>query len=422
MVEKEPLGTRLKHAWNAFRNRDPTEEFMGYSGVPRSMVRQDRLPVRVTTERSMVSAVYNRIALDVAAAKISHVRQDDNGRFQETINSGLNYCLTSQSNIDQTSKAFIQDVVLSMFDEGSVAIVPVDTTVDPKITGGFDVHSMRTGKILDWYPQHVAVEVYNEQTGMRERIHVPKKMVAIVENPFYMVMNEPNAILKRLIRKMNLLDVVDDQNSSGKLDMIIQLPYVIKTEQRRMEAEKRRKDIEVQLTGSKYGVAYTDGTERITQLNRSVENNLFKQVEYFMNLFFSQLGVSEEIFNGKADEQMLLNYNNAIITPIIDAIIDAIKVSFLTKTARTQGQTIMAFKEPFKLVPVGSLADIADKFTRNAIVTSNEFRSIIGFLPSDDPDADALRNKNLNQSKEEVLPNKESDENSKENQNGSNSD
>lgn len=390
------LTSRLQHAWNAFfNNKDPTNYYrdigVGYSYRP------DRPRLTRGNERSIVTAVYNRIALDAAAINIQHVRLDKNNRFLNTIESGLNYCLTMEANVDQTGRAFIQDVVMSMLDEGCVAIVPVDTTFNPEVTGSYDVNTMRTGKILEWHPQHVKVRVYNDQNGQKEDILLPKSMVAIVENPLYAVINEPNSTMQRLIRKLSLLDVTDEQTASGKLDLIIQLPYVIKSEARRQQAENRRKDIETQLAGSKYGIAYTDGTERITQLNRSIENNLMKQVEYLTNLLYSQLGITQSILDGTADEKTMLNYYSRTIEPIVSAIVDEMKRKFLTKTARSQLQSISFFRDPFRLVPVNDIAEIADKFTRNEIMTSNEIRQIVGMKPSEDPKADRLVNSNLNQ-------------------------
>lgn len=401
MSMEQSFGSRLKHAWNAFFNRDPTLD-MRDLGVSYSY-RPDRVRFTRGNERSIVTSIYNRIALDVSAISIQHVRLDENGRFMSVIDSGLNNCLTLEANIDQTGRAFIQDVVMSMFDEGCVAIVPVDTTDDPEITGAYDINTMRTGKILEWYPRHVKVRVYNDRTGQKEDITLSKEAVAIIENPLFAVINEPNSTMQRLIRKLNLLDVVDEQSSSGKLDLIIQLPYIIKTEARRQQAEKRRKDIEDQLAGSKYGIAYTDGTEHITQLNRSLENNLLKQIEYLTSMLYSQLGITTSILDGTADETTMLNYNNRSIEPIVSAIVDAMKRTFLSKTARSQKQSIMFFRDPFRLVPVASIAEIADKFTRNEIMSSNEFRQIVGMKPSDDPRADELRNKNLNQSNEEIV-------------------
>ena len=386
------FGSRLKHAWNAFTGTDYTtyqDVGPGYSSRP------DRIRLTKGNERSIITSVYNRIALDVAALNVQHIRLDENGRFLSVIQDGLNTCLTVEANIDQTARAFIQDIVVSMLDEGCVAIVPVDTTYDPSVTGSYDIQTMRVGKILDWYPQHVRVRLYNERTGAKENILVPKSTVAIVENPLYAVVNEPNSTMQRLIRKLNLLDVIDEQSGSGKLDLIIQLPYVIKTEARRQRAENRRKDIEAQLSGTKYGIAYADGTERITQLNRSVNNNLMSQIEYLTSMLYSQLGITQSILDGTADEKTMLNYNNRTIEPIISAIVDEMKRKFLTKTARSQSQSISFFRDPFKLVPVNDIAEIADKFTRNEIMTSNEIRQVIGMKPSDDPRADELRNKNL---------------------------
>lgn len=395
------IGSRLKHAWNAFMNRDPTE--VDYDIGPAYYYRPDRPRLTRGNERSIVTAVYNRIALDVSDIDIRHVRLDPDGRYIEDIDSGLNNCLTVEANIDQTGKAFIQDVVMSMLDEGCVAIVPVDTTLNPKITGSYDINSMRTGKIVQWYPQHVKVNLYNDKTGRKEEVTLPKSMVAIVENPLYAVMNEPNSTLQRLIRKLNLLDYVDEQTGAGKLDLIIQLPYVIKSNARRQQAEDRRADIERQLKDSKYGIAYTDGTERITQLNRPVENNLMKQIEYLTSMLYSQLGINQAVLDGTADEKTMLNYTNRSIGPIISAIVDEMKRKFLTKTARSQMQSIRYFKDPFKLVPVNEIAEISDKLTRNEIASSNEIRQIIGWKPSQDPAADELRNKNLNQQSPDMM-------------------
>ena len=398
------FGSRLKHAWNAFTGTDYTtyqDVGPGYSSRP------DRIRLTRGNERSIITSVYNRIALDVAALNVQHIRLDENGRFLSVIQDGLNTCLTVEANIDQTARAFIQDIVVSMLDEGCVAIVPVDTTYDPSVTGSYDIQTMRVGKILDWYPQHVRVRLYNERTGTKENIPVPKSTVAIIENPLYAVVNEPNSTMQRLIRKLNLLDVIDEQSGSGKLDLIIQLPYVIKTEARRQQAENRRKDIEAQLSGTKYGIAYADGTERITQLNRSVNNNLMSQIEYLTSMLYSQLGITQSILDGTADEKTMLNYNNRTIEPIISAIVDEMKRKFLTKTARSQSQSISFFRDPFKLVPVNDIAEIADKFTRNEIMTSNEIRQVIGMKPSDDPRADELRNKNLSapsESEPEINP------------------
>lgn len=393
----EPLGNRLKHAWNVFRNRDPTEtETYSYQDIGiSSSTRPDRTRLRTTTERSTIISVYNRIAIDVSEIVIQHVREE-NGRYEETLKTGLNYVLNTEANIDQTSKAFIQDVVLSMFDEGCIAVVPVDTTLNPKISGSYEIISLRTARIIDWFPRHVQVEIYNDRTGLRENKTLPKHMVAIIDNPLSPVMNEPNSTLKRLVRKLNLLDSIDEQSGSGKLDLIIQLPYVIKTEARRAQADIRRKDIEMQLSGSRYGIAYTDGTERVTQLNRPAENNLMSQVQYLTAMLYSQLGLTEDVFNGKADEATMLNYDNRTIAPILSAIVDEFKRKFLTRTARTQGQTLMTFRDPFKLVPASQMAEIADTLTRNAIVSTNEIRPKFGYSPAKDPDADSLRNKNLN--------------------------
>jgi hypothetical protein len=392
------IGTWLKHAWNAFTSRDPTDYYRtigpGYS-YPTFQPRFTR-----GNERSIIASVCNRIAMDVAAISVQHIRLDENDRYLERIDSGLNNCLTLEANIDQTGRSFIQDIVMSMLDEGCVAIVPVETTLNPEVTGSYDINSMRTAKILEWYPEHVRVYIYNERTGRKEEILLPKSMVAIVENPMYEVMNEPNSTMQRLKRKLALLDVTDEQTASGKLDLIIQLPYVIKTAARREEADRRRAEIERQLSGSKYGVAYTDGTEKIVQLNRSVENNLMSQIQYLTELLFSQLGITQSILDGTADEQTMLNYNNRTIEPILSAITDEMKRKFLTKTARSKRQTIAFFRDPFKLVPLNNIAEIADKFTRNEIMTSNEIRQLIGMKPSTDPKADMLVNSNLNQSKE----------------------
>lgn len=393
-----PFGSRLKHAWDAFTGNNQVfyrDLGTGYS------YRADRPRMSRGNERSIVTSVYNRIALDVSALRIEHVRLDENGRFLSSIDDGLNNCLTLEANIDQTPRSFIQDVVISMFDEGSVAIIPVETTEDPNVSGSYDILSMRAGQILEWYPQHIRTRVYNERTGRKEDIVMPKSAVAIIENPLYAVINEPNSTMQRLIRKLNILDVIDEQSGSGKLDLIIQLPYVIKTEARRIQAENRRKDIESQLSGSKYGIAYTDGTEHITQLNRSVNNNLMTQIEYLTSMLYSQLGITQSILDGTADEKTMLNYNNRTIEPIISAIVDEMKRKFLTKTARTQLQSISFFRDPFKLVPVNNIAEIADKFTRNEIMTSNEIRQVIGMKPSNDPKADELRNKNLSQPADE---------------------
>ncbi len=397
-MEKPNFISRVKNSWNAFRNRDPTQYYrepgMSYTYRP------DRVRFSRGNERSIVTSVYNRIAMDVAQIDIKHCRVDKNGRYTEDIPSGLNDCLTLEANIDQTNRAFIQDVVMSMFDEGAVAIVPVDTVSDPTVSSSFDVLTMRTGKIVEWFPTKVKLNVYNDRTGKKEDIIMPKRSVAIIENPLYSVINEPNSTMQRLIRKLNILDAIDEQSGSGKLDLIIQLPYVIKGEARQQQAERRRKDIEEQLKGP-YGIAYTDGTERITQLNRPIENNLMGQIEYLTNMLYSQIGMTPSVLDGTADEKTMLNYNNRTITPIVDAITGAMKRNFLTKTARTQGQTIMAFSNPFKLVPISQMAEIADKFTRNEILSSNEIRQIIGFKPSDDPKADELVNSNIAQPAEE---------------------
>ena len=394
------IRSRFKHAWNVFMNKDPSRESRDY-GMS-SYYRPDRPRFTRGNEQSIVTSVYNRIALDVASVAIRHVLLDENDRYLEDIDSGLNSCLSLEANVDQTGRALIQDLVMSMFDEGCVALVPVDIDEDPENTDSYKIESMRTGKIIEWKPRHVRVRLYNDRTGMKEEVWLHKDKIAIIENPLYAVINEPNSTMQRLIRKLNLLDVVDEQSSSGKLDLIIQLPYVIKTEARRLQAENRRKDIENQLAGSKYGIAYTDGTERITQLNRSVENNLLKQVEYLTSMLYSQLGITATIMDGTADEKTMLNYNNRTIEPILSAIVDEIKRKFLTKTARSQLQSVMFFRDPFRLVPVNDLAEIADKFTRNEIMTSNEIRQIVGMKPSDDPRADELRNKNLNESKEDA--------------------
>ena len=407
------LASRFKSAWNAFlNNRDPTYYYRDIgSSYP---YRPDRTRFTRGNERSIVTSVYNRIALDVAAINIQHCRLDENNRFVSVIDTKLNNCLTLEANIDQTNRAFIQDAVISMFDEGVVAIVPVDTTKDPDVTDSFDIVTMRTGKILDWYPEHVRVRVYNDRTGRKEDIIVPKRTTAIIQNPLYAVINEPNSTMQRLIRKLVLLDSVDEQSGSGKLDLLIQLPYVIKSEARKQQAENRRKDIESQLAGSKYGIAYTDGTEKITQLNRPVENNLMKQIEYLTDTLYGQLGLTKAIMDGSADEKTMLNYYSRTIEPIVSAIVDEMKRKFLTKTARSQRQSIMFFRDPFKLVPVNDIAEIADKFTRNEIMTSNEIRQTVGLKPSDDPKADRLINSNLNQPEEEIASRVDPAEESKE--------
>lgn len=405
---EQSITSRFKKAWNVFFNKDPTEMRQDI-GISYSY-RPDRVRMTRGNERTIITAIYNRIALDVASIGIRHVRLDDNGRYSSTIEDGLNNCLTLEANIDQTSRAFIQDVVISMFDEGVVAIVPIDTTANPMLTDSYDIKTLRTGKIVEWYPNHIRVSVYNDRTGRKEEKVVPKKMAAIIENPLYAVINEPNSVLQRLIRKLALLDAVDEQSSSGKLDLIIQLPYIIKTEARRAQAEKRIKNIEEQLRGTKYGIAYTDGTERIVQLNRPIENNLMKQIEYLTSMLFSQLGLTQAIMDGSADEKTMLNYNNRTIEPIISAIVDEIKRKFLSRTARSQKQSIMFFRDPFRLVPVSDLAEIADKFTRNEIMSSNEIRQIVGMAPSSDPNADELRNKNLSAPSGETTPNQTTNE------------
>ena len=400
---------RIKHGWNAFLNRDPTYNYRDLGG-PSYGYRPDRMRFTRGNERSIVTSVYNRIALDAASIDIMHVQLDKDDRFESIRDSALNECLTRNANIDQTGRAFIQDVVMSMLDEGCVAIVPVDTTINPNISNSYEINTVRTAKIVEWYPAHVKVNLYNDRTGQKEDLILPKKTVAIIENPLYAVINEPNSTMQRLIRKLNLLDVIDEQSGSGKLDLIIQLPYVIKTDARRQQAEQRRKDIEMQLSGSKYGIAYTDGTERITQLNRSVDNNLMKQIEYLTSMLYSQLGITQAILDGSADDKTMLNYYNRTIEPIVSSIVDEIQRKFLTKTAITQKQAILYFRDPFRLVPVNEIAEIADKFTRNEIMTSNEIRQIVGMKPSKDPNADELRNKNLSESNE-MIKEKQSDNN-----------
>ena len=387
---------RIKNAWNAFvNNRDPASKWKDIGSS--YYYRPDRQRFTGGNERTIVTSVYNRIAMDVAAIDIKHVRLDENDRYLETIDSGINRCFCEEANIDQTGRAFIQDIVMSMLDEGCVAIVPVDTNVDPTLSNSYDILSMRVGQILQWYPNHVQVRVYNDRTGNKEDIILPKETVGIIENPLYAVINEPNSTMQRLIRKLSLLDAIDEQSSSGKLDLIIQLPYTIKTEARRQQAEQRRKEIEMQLTNSKYGIAYTDGTEHITQLNRPIENNLMKQIEYLTSMLYSQLGITTTILDGSADEKTMLNYYTRTIEPIISAIVCEAKRKFLTKTARSQRQSFLFFRDPFKLVPISQIADIADKFTRNEIASSNEIRQCIGMKPSKDPKADMLINSNLNQ-------------------------
>ena len=387
------LKNRLQHAWNAFANKDPTYS-SGYGGY---LYRPDRPRFSRGNERSIVTAVLNKISMDCAAINVEHVRLDDNNRFVEVLNTGLNKCLTLEANLDQTGRAFIQDVVMSLMDEGCIAIVPVETTLNPNISGGFDITNMRVGKVLEWYPDKVSIRVYNEKTGQKQDIVMPKNTVSIVENPLYAVMNEPNSTMQRLIRKLNILDAIDEQSGSGKLDLIIQLPYLVRSQQRRQQAEERRKAIEDQLSNSKYGVAYTDGTEHVTQLNRSVENNLMSQIEYLTSMLYSQLGITQSVMDGTADDKTMLNYYNRTIEPILSAIVDEMKRKFLTKTARSQKQSIVFFRDPFRLVPVADLAEIADKMTRNEIMSSNEIRQIVGMKPSDDPKADELRNKNLSE-------------------------
>ena len=406
MSNEMTFGSRFKNAWNAFFNRAPTETAYRDYG-PSSYIRPDRPRFNYGNERSIITAIFNRIALDVSAIDIFEVETDDDDRFLSIKKTGLNNCLTLEANIDQTGRAFRLDVAMSMLDEGVVALVPIETTVDPLKTSSYDILSMRTGKIVEWYPRHVKVEVYNDRTGKKEKIVLPKNVVSIVENPFYAVMNAPNSTLKRLIRKLNILDAIDEQSGSGRLDLIIQLPYTIKTDTRRQQAEQRRSDIEKQLTGSKYGIAYADGTERIVQLNRPVENNLLTQIKYLTELLFSQLGITQAILDGSAGEVEMLNYNNRIVEPILSAIVDEMKRKFLTKTARSQNRSIMFFRDPFKLVPVSQLAEISDKMTRNEIMTSNEVRQIIGLRPSDDPAADELRNKNLSQPTASQAPSEE---------------
>ena len=386
------IGSRLKHAWNAFLNRDPPGSRYyggGYSYRP------DRMRFSRGSERTIINAIYNRIALDAASITINHVKLDENNRFDSIIDSGLNYCLNTEANADQTGRGLIQDIVMTFLEEGVAAVVPEKTNFDPRYSNSYEIYSMRVGVPVEWYPNHVRVRMFNELTGQKEEITFPKKMVALIENPFYAVMNAPNSTMQQLVRKLALLDVVDEQAGSGKLDMIIQLPYVIKSQARRDQAEQRRAEIEKQLSGSKYGIAYTDGTERIVQLNRSLENNILKSIEYLTNMVYSQLGVTQEILNGTADEKTMNNYMNRIIEPVISAIADEFKRKFLTKTARTQGQSIMFFRDPFRLAPVSMIAEMADKFTRNEIMTPNEFRQVIGMKPSKDPKSDRLANRNI---------------------------
>lgn len=397
------LSSRIKNAWNAFTNRDPTYRSYGDYSIG-TYYKPDRVRLSRGNERSIVTSVFNRIALDVAAINIKHCRLDDDDRFQDVIESTLNECLNLEANIDQTSRAFIQDAVMSMLDEGCVALVPVDTSTNPNKTGSFDIYTMRTGKVVEWYPTKVKVNLYNDRTGRKEDILIDKSAVCIVENPLYAVMNEPNSTLQRLMRKLALLDSVDEQTSSGKLDLIIQLPYVIKSQARKDQANDRRLEIERQLASSKYGIAYTDGTEKITQLNRPVENNLMKQIEYLTSMLYSQLGITQTILDGTADDKTMLNYYTRTIEPIVSAIVDEMKRKFLTKTARSQKQSIMFFRDPFKLVPANDLAEIADKFTRNEIMSKNEFRQIVGRKPSKDPKADQLINSNISQPNQGATP------------------
>lgn len=415
MDENQTFGSRLKHAWNAFLNRDPPMTYRDYGGG--YSYRPDRVRFSRGNERTIVTSVITRIAMDCADIRIVHADLDSDGRFKQEHPSGLNSCLTLEANLDQSGRAFIQDSVMTMLDEGHVAIVPVETSTDPE-TGAFEIDSLRVGKVVEWYPSDVKIELYNERNGRHEQIMMPKRAVGLVENPFYPIMNEPNSTMQRLIRKLALLDVVDEQTSSGKLDLIIQLPYTIKTPARQEQAERRRKDIEQQLTGSKYGIAYTDGTEHITQLNRSLDNNLMKQVEYLQELFWGQLGMTQEILNGTADDKAMLNYNNRVVGAIVSAIVDEMKRKFISPNARGRGQSIVYFSEPLKLVPVSQIADIADKLRRNEILTSNELRQIVGFKPNNDPNSDILSNPNISTSKDEVAArfgtqksNKEEDQN-----------
>lgn len=391
------------HAWNAFSNWEQRSPNLSQQyGIVQSF-RPDRNTLRITNERSIIASILTRMAMDVASIDLLHVRLDEDKRFLEEIDSGLNNCLTVEANLDQAARAFRQDIAQTLFDEGVAAIVPVDTTLNPNVTGGYDILTLRVGKITEWMPRHIKVDLYNEEKGKRQQIVIPKKMAAIVENPLYSVMNEPNSTLQRLIRALNTMDTMDEKNAQGKLDLIIQLPYTIKSEARQQQAEKRRKDIEFQLTGSKYGIAYTDATEKVTQLNRPVENNLLQKVEYLTKMLYSQLGLTEEIMSGTADERAMLNYNNRTIEPVVTAIVEAMRRTFLTKTARSQRQSIVATRNPFRLVPVDQIAEIADKFTRNEIMTANEIRSVIGMRPADDPKADELRNSNMPQEEDSGL-------------------
>lgn len=391
------------HAWNAFSNWEQRSPNLSQQYGMTQSFRPDRNTLRITNERSIIASILTRMAMDVASIDLLHVRLDDDKRFLEEIDSGLNNCLTVEANLDQAARAFRQDIAQTLFDEGVAAIVPVDTTLNPNVTGGYDILTLRVGKITEWMPKHIKVDLYNEEKGKRQQIIIPKKMAAIVENPLYSVMNEPNSTLQRLIRALNTMDTMDEKNAQGKLDLIIQLPYTIKSEARQQQAEKRRKDIEFQLTGSKYGIAYTDATEKVTQLNRPVENNLLQKVEYLTKMLYSQLGLTEEIMSGTADERAMLNYNNRTIEPVVTAIVEAMRRTFLTKTARSQRQSIVATRNPFRLVPVDQIAEIADKFTRNEIMTANEIRSVIGMRPADDPKADELRNSNMPQEEDSGL-------------------
>ena len=391
------------HAWNAFSNWEQRSPNLSQQYGMTQSFRPDRNTLRITNERSIIASILTRMEMDVASIDLLHVRLDDDKRFLEEIDSGLNNCLTVEANLDQAARAFRQDIAQTLFDEGVAAIVPVDTTLNPNVTGGYDILTLRVGKITEWMPKHIKVDLYNEDKGKRQQIVIPKKMAAIVENPLYSVMNEPNSTLQRLIRALNTMDTMDEKNAQGKLDLIIQLPYTIKSEARQQQAEKRRKDIEFQLTGSKYGIAYTDATEKVTQLNRPVENNLLQKVEYLTKMLYSQLGLTEEIMSGTADERAMLNYNNRTIEPVVTAIVEAMRRTFLTKTARSQRQSIVATRNPFRLVPVDQIAEIADKFTRNEIMTANEIRSVIGMRPADDPKADELRNSNMPQEEDSGL-------------------
>jgi hypothetical protein len=398
------IAERAKSAWNAFKNEEQPENGEGNTdpnsrlfnfGTAYGGMRSDRRRSSITNERSIIVSIYTRVAIDVAAIQLRHIRRDSNGRYQSDVASGLNYCLTEEANLDQGASAFRQDIVATLLEKGTSAVVPVDTTMDPTITGGFDIKTMRVGEIVQWYPRHVKVSAYDDRDGNRKELMLPKAMVAIVENPLYAIMNEPNSTLQRLIRKLSLLDAVDEQSSSGKLDIVIQLPYVIKSEQRRQQAEQRRTDIEMQLKGSQYGIAYIDGTEKVTQLNRPAENNLLAQIEYLTDMLYSQLGITKAVMDGTADEAAMLNYNNRTIKPILKAIREALSRSFLSKTARTQGQAIEFFINPFELVPIAQFAEIVDKFTRNEVTSANEMREFIGLKPSSDPKAEELRNSNM---------------------------